>query len=69
MNKTIRRMTREIDRGGRKLGISEFLPDDFAERILEEVLDCPHCHDDSADFPEQLILDPVFTAGVVRMTR
>jgi hypothetical protein len=44
MNKKIRRMMQEIKRRGGTIGMPGSLPDDVAERFLEEVLSCPDCH-------------------------
>ena len=43
MNAKIRKMMREIESRGGRVGVSELLPDDVAEQFLDEILDCPHC--------------------------
>ena len=43
MNAKIRRMMREIESRGGRVGVSEDLPDEVAEQFLDEILDCPDC--------------------------
>ena len=43
MNKRIKQMLREIERRGGGMSFNGGLPDDVAERFLEEVLACPDC--------------------------
>ncbi|HEX7150013.1 MAG TPA: hypothetical protein VF618_00895 [Thermoanaerobaculia bacterium] len=47
MNKKMKRMMQEIQRRGGIVYVNENLPEDLAERFLEEVLDCPACEDDT----------------------
>lgn len=47
MNKKIRSMMQEIKRRGGTIGMPGSLPDDVAERFLEEVLSCPDCRSHS----------------------
>jgi hypothetical protein len=51
MNRKIRKMMREIERRGGKVGVSSGLPDHLAEQILRDVLECPDCCDAANDFP------------------
>jgi hypothetical protein len=43
MNKKIRRMIKEIERRGGMIGVDGSLPDEVAERFLQDVLSCPDC--------------------------
>lgn len=43
MNKRIKRMLREVERRGGLIHFNSSIPDDVAERFLEEVLACPDC--------------------------
>ena len=43
MNKTLRRLRREIERRGGVVHLEPNLPDDLAELFLREILDCPDC--------------------------
>jgi hypothetical protein len=43
MNKRIKKMLREVERRGGLVSINGAIPNDVAERFLEEVLACPDC--------------------------
>lgn len=43
MNERIKRMIREVERRGGKVGFCETAPDAVVEEFLEQVLACPDC--------------------------
>lgn len=51
MNKKMRKMMREIERRGGRVGLSGSLSDHVAERFLQDVLECPDCCEAANDSP------------------
>jgi hypothetical protein len=55
MNKKIRKMMREIERRGGMIGLSDSLPNHMAERFLQDILDCPDCHETGDHAPAGML--------------
>jgi hypothetical protein len=54
MNKTIRRLKKEIEQRGGRVHIDDNLPDAITELFLKEILACPDCMAHSRDAERSL---------------
>ena len=63
MNKRIKQMLREVKRRGGLISVNGSIPDDVAERFLEEILACPDCAAAAEPPIDQILAWPAHPKG------
>jgi len=69
MNRKMRQQVREIERRGGMVFVSDAMPEDLAEMLLDDVLDCPACNDEEDDSLDNVRFFDAVSIGNVLVRR